>query len=44
MKHEELRLAEALTAEKIWEADGVAVLSAAVTLPQLAGKSAGNSG
>ena len=40
MEHEELRLAEALTEEQAWEADGVTVLRAAVALPQLAGKSA----
>jgi len=39
MVHEELRLAEALTEEQSWEADGVTVLTASVTLPQLEGKS-----
>ena len=39
MEHEEPRLAEALTEEQSWEADGVTVLTASVTLPQLAGKS-----
>lgn len=37
MEHEELRLGEALTQERSWEADGVTVLTASVTLPQLAG-------
>ncbi len=37
MEHGEARLAEALTEERSWEADGVTVLSASVTLPQLAG-------
>ena len=40
MEHEELRLAEALTEEKSWEADGITVLYASVTLPQLAGRDA----
>lgn len=39
MEREELRLAEALTEEQAWEADGVTVLTASVTLPQLEGKS-----
>ncbi len=39
MKQEALRLAEALTEERSWEADGVTVLTVSVTLPQLAGKS-----
>ena len=39
MEHEEPRLAEALTEEQSWEADGVTVLTASVTLPQLVGKS-----
>ena len=30
MEHEELRLAEALTEEKTWEADGIVVLCASV--------------
>ena len=34
------RLAEALTVEKDWEADGIIVLHASVSLPQLAGSSA----
>ena len=38
MEHEELRLAEALTAEQSWEADGVTVLTASIALPQLAGE------
>ncbi len=37
MRKEEPRLGEALTEEKTWEADGVTVLRASVTLPQLAG-------
>lgn len=37
MEQEELRLAEALTEERSWEADGVTVLTASVSLPQLAG-------
>ena len=40
MEHEELRLAEALTEEKAWEADGITVLHASVTLPQLTGRDA----
>lgn len=40
MEQAEPRLAEALTAEQSWEADGVPVLRAAVTLPQIAGGSA----
>ena len=39
MEREELRLAEALTEEQAWEADGITVLAASVTLPQLTGKS-----
>ncbi len=39
MEREGLRLAEALTEEQAWEADGITVLTASVTLPQLAGKS-----
>ena len=39
MEREELRLAEALTEEQTWDADGITVLTASVTLPQLAGKS-----
>lgn len=38
MEYEEPRLAEALTEEKAWESDGVVVLRASVTLPQLAGR------
>lgn len=37
MEHEELRLGEALTEEESWEADGITVLTASLTLPQLAG-------
>lgn len=37
MEHGEPRLAEALTEEQVFEADGVAVLRAFVSLPQLAG-------
>ncbi len=37
MEHEEPRLAEALTEERAWEAEGITVLTASVTLPQLAG-------
>lgn len=40
MEHREPRLGEALTEEKTWEADGVAVLRASVALPQLAGEGA----
>lgn len=40
MEQEKLRLGEALTEEGSWEADGITVLTASVTLPQLAGKSA----
>ena len=39
MEREELRLGEALTEERSWEADGVTVLTASVTLPQAAGES-----
>lgn len=39
MEHEELRLGEALTEERAWDADGVTVLTASVSLPQIAGKS-----
>ena len=39
MEREELRLAEALTEEQVWEADGIKVLTVSVALPQLAGKS-----
>ena len=39
MEREALRLGEALREERSWEADGVTVLTASVTLPQLAGKS-----
>lgn len=38
MEHEQPRLGEALTEEQSWESDGVTVLTASVTLPQLAGK------
>ncbi|MBQ7713467.1 MAG: DUF3298 domain-containing protein [Oscillospiraceae bacterium] len=37
MGHEEPRLAEALTEERAWEAEGVTVLTASVALPRLAG-------
>ena len=37
MRYEEARLAEALTEEQSWEAEGVVVLTASVSLPQLAG-------
>lgn len=40
MEHLEPRLAEALTQEQTWDAEGVAVLAASVTLPQLAGDGA----
>ena len=36
MRHDSPRLAEALTEERAWDADGVTVLRASVTLPQLA--------
>ena len=39
MEKEEPRLAEALEKEKTWELDGITVLRAAVTLPQLSGSS-----
>lgn len=39
MEQEKLCLAEALTEEQAWESEGVTVLTASVTLPQLAGKS-----
>lgn len=39
MEHVEPRLAEALTEEQSWEADGVTVLTASIALPQLVGKS-----
>ena len=39
MEREELRLGKALTEERSWEADGVTVLTAAVTLPQAEGES-----
>lgn len=39
MEHEELRLAEAVTEERAWEEDGITVLTAHVTLPQMVGKS-----
>ena len=39
MKGETLRLAEALTEERTWESEGITVLCASVSLPQLAGKS-----
>ncbi|MBE7003739.1 MAG: DUF3298 domain-containing protein [Ruminococcaceae bacterium] len=41
MEHEQPRLAEPLREEKAWESDGVTVLTASVTLPQLPGGSAG---
>lgn len=40
MEREELRLAEALMEERAWEADGITVLTASVSLPQLAGRCA----
>ncbi len=40
MEHEEPRLAKALSEERSWEADGITVLTASVTLPQAEGKSA----
>lgn len=39
MEREELRLSEALLEHRTWESDGVAVLCASISLPQLAGNS-----